>query len=70
MGSAAGSIREIFAKIKAIDAKHGKFDFVLCTGDFFGLLKEEEMEDHDVSQLLEGRIEGVSGLLAFNGHHR
>ena len=73
MGSAVGSIREIFAKIKAIDAKHGKFDFALCTGDFFGPLKdpsEEEKEDNDVSELLEGRIEGVSGLFRFNGRHR
>ena len=73
MGSAVGSIREIFTKIKTIDAKHGKFDFALCTGDFFGPLKEpseEETEDNDVSQLLEGRIEGVSGLFTFNSHYR
>lgn len=62
VGSAVGSIREIFAKIKAIDAKHGKFDFVLCAGDFFGPVQEpseESMGDDDVSQLLGGNIEGT-----------
>jgi hypothetical protein len=61
VGSAFGSIREIFAKIKAIDAKHGKFDFVLCTGDFFGPPKEYSNEangEDDISQLLGGNIGG------------
>jgi hypothetical protein len=60
VGSAVGSIREIFAKIKAIDAKHGKFDFVLCAGDFFGPPKEggESGLEDDISQLLGGNIEG------------
>lgn len=63
VGSAVGSIRDIFAKIKAIDAKHGKFDFVLCAGDFFGPLTEDNSEtgeDDDISQLLEGNIAGSS----------
>lgn len=62
VGSAAGSIRELFAKIKAIDAKHGKFDLVLCTGDFFGLPNdegEEYKDDDDVMQLLSGALEGM-----------
>ena len=61
VGSAVGSIREMFAKIKAIDAKHGKFDFVLCAGDFFGPVKEDTNEstgEDDISQLLGGNIEG------------
>ena len=51
----------MFAKIKAIDAKHGKFDFVLCAGDFFGPVKEDTNEnsgEDDISQLLGGNIEG------------
>lgn len=62
VGSAAGSIRELFSKVKAIDAKHGKFDLVLCTGDFFGPPKiDEEYEDEDeVMQLLNGTLEGMS----------
>jgi hypothetical protein len=63
IGSVVGSIRELFLKIKAIDAKHGKFDLVLCTGDFFGPLKEEWKEGDEgdqVRELLEGRLEGTS----------
>ena len=62
MGSAAGAIRDLFAKIQAIDAKHGKFDLVLCTGDFFGLPKENEddyKDDEDVIQLLNGTLDGL-----------
>lgn len=61
VGSACGSIRDIFTKIKAIDAKHGKFDFALCTGDFFGPLKDagDETED-ELSLLLNGKLEGMS----------
>jgi hypothetical protein len=61
VGSAVGSISQIFAKIKAIDVKHGKFDFVLCAGDFFGPPKEDTNEtggEDDISQLLEGNIKG------------
>ena len=56
-----GSIRELFAKIKSIDQKHGKFDLVLCLGDFFGPPKDAHEaygEDHEVMQLLDGRLEG------------
>jgi hypothetical protein len=48
----AGPIREFFDKIKTIDAKHGKFDFVLCVGDFFGTGKDDEIQ-----QLLDGKLE-------------
>jgi hypothetical protein len=64
VGSAAGAIRELFSKVKAIDAKHGKFDLLLCTGDFFGPPKdegEEYSEDSDVMQLLNGSLDGTSG---------
>ncbi|KAF6764024.1 nuclear protein [Ephemerocybe angulata] len=59
VGSAVGSIRELFAKVKAIDAKHGKFDLLLCTGDFFGPIQTpgENAIDDEVSQLLLGHIE-------------
>lgn len=43
--------------MKAINAKHGKFDFVLCTGDFFGAPGEEE---EDVEKLLNGELEGMT----------
>ena len=59
VGSAVGSIRELFAKVKAIDAKHGKFDILLCTGDFFGpvSLPCEDNQEDEVSRLLSGQIE-------------
>ncbi|KAF5380851.1 hypothetical protein D9615_004106 [Tricholomella constricta] len=56
VGSAAGSISDLFAKVKTIDAKHGKFDLVLCTGDFFGPVKDSE-EENDTSKLLSGELE-------------
>ncbi|KAJ7074079.1 CwfJ C-terminus 1-domain-containing protein-like protein [Mycena amicta] len=56
VGSAAGSIRDLFAKIKAIDAKHGKFDLVLCTGDFFGPPGDPAAEE-ETKQLLDGVLE-------------
>ena len=69
VGSAVGSIRELFAKIQSIDAKHGKFDFVLCLGDFFGPPKdatEEYGEDSEVIQLLEGKLEGrIRSMLSY-----
>ena len=67
LGSAVGSIRELFAKIKTIDEKHGKFDFALCVGDFFGPPKsaeEEYQKDHEIVQLLEGHLEGLVVFLA------
>ncbi|EIN07103.1 hypothetical protein PUNSTDRAFT_104608 [Punctularia strigosozonata HHB-11173 SS5] len=52
VGPAAGSIRDLFAKVKSIDAKHGKFDLLLCVGDFFG--KEQGSDTQD---LLEDKLE-------------
>jgi len=51
----------LFAKVKAIDAKHGKFDLVLCTGDFFGPIKdtEDSEESDETTQLLDGALEGT-----------
>ena len=65
VGSAVGAISDLFAKIKAIDAKHGKFDFVLCTGDFFGPVQsyDEKSAPNDVMKLLNGKLEG--GIIAF-----
>ncbi|KAJ3515729.1 hypothetical protein NLJ89_g1570 [Agrocybe chaxingu] len=57
VGSAVGSIRDLFTKIKAIDAKHGKFDLLLCTGDFFGPLKDDAVDEDEVGQLLGGQLE-------------
>ncbi|CAL1705644.1 unnamed protein product [Somion occarium] len=69
VGSAAGSIREIFSKIQAIDAKHGKFDLALCTGDLFGPPKEEYGEDDEVTQLLNGSLEAPVECYIMQGEH-
>lgn len=58
VGSAVGSIRDVFAKISGINAKHGKFDLVLCVGDFFGPVDDEGTGSAEVLQLLNGDIQG------------
>ncbi|KAI0071557.1 nuclear protein [Panus rudis PR-1116 ss-1] len=69
VGSASGSIKDLFAKVKAIDAKHGKFDLVLCTGDFFGPPKEEYGEDDEVTQLLNGTLEAPIECYIMQGEY-
>lgn len=53
--------------MKAIDAKHGKFDLLLCTGDFFGSPPETDEgsteADDDIAQLLDGRLEGARSTI-------
>ncbi|TFK94758.1 nuclear protein [Polyporus arcularius HHB13444] len=72
VGSAVGSIRDLFAKIKSIDDKHGKFDLVLCLGDFFGPPKDAAdayEEDHEVMQLLNGRLEAPVECYIMQGEY-
>ncbi|KAK7467482.1 hypothetical protein VKT23_004534 [Stygiomarasmius scandens] len=57
VGSASGSLRDLFQKIKSIHAKHGPFNFCLCTGDFFGSLDSANEPGSEVNELLEGKIE-------------
>ncbi|KIM60650.1 hypothetical protein SCLCIDRAFT_123747 [Scleroderma citrinum Foug A] len=59
VGSALGSLRELFTKIKSIDAKHGKFDCVFCVGDFFGPLQAagaDSAAKDELTDLLDGAI--------------
>ncbi|KDR81728.1 hypothetical protein GALMADRAFT_207150 [Galerina marginata CBS 339.88] len=72
VGSATGSIQDLFAKVKAIDAKHGKFDLVLCTGDFFGPIKEEGKESEgpdETSLLLNGSLEAPIECYIMQGEY-
>lgn len=62
VGSALGAISDLFVKIKAINAKHGKFDFVLCIGDFFG-------PDDDTVKLLAGDLEAPIECYIMQGEH-
>ncbi|KAG9318642.1 nuclear protein [Chiua virens] len=58
VGSALGSIRSLFSRIRSIDAKHGKFDCVLCLGDFFGSLDDTEGDSrNEVAELLNGSLQ-------------
>lgn len=72
VGAALGSVRDLFAKIKSIDAKHGKFDCVLCVGDFFGPLQDASAHDgaqDEVSQLLNGNIQAPLKCYIMQGNH-
>lgn len=42
--------------MKAIDAKHGKFEMLLCVGDFFPPPGTDEAE---LDSLLDGKLEGT-----------
>ncbi|PFH54248.1 hypothetical protein AMATHDRAFT_53131, partial [Amanita thiersii Skay4041] len=57
VGSAAGSIRELFDKIRSINDKHGTFDMVLCVGDFFGQPSATLDGPGDIQDLLEEKLE-------------
>lgn len=69
VGSAVGSIRDIFSKVGGINAKHGKFDLVLCIGDFFGPVQEDGTGSEEVSQLLNGEIEAPLECYVMQGEH-
>ena len=51
----------MFTKVKAIDVKHGKFDLLICVGDFFGPARDEQVseENDEILQLLDGKLEGI-----------
>lgn len=59
IGSAQGQYSSLFTKAKAIDAKHGKFEILLCVGEFFAPKEDEEKELDD---LLDGKLAGPFGF--------
>jgi hypothetical protein len=66
VGSALGSFSSLFSKVKAIDAKHGRFELLLCAGDFFGF-PSEEGDDSELDLLLAGKHDGkLQFLVKFN----
>ncbi|VDB82716.1 unnamed protein product [Peniophora sp. CBMAI 1063] len=70
VGSALGQISDLFAKVQSINAKHGKFDLVLCLGDFFGPVKEGEGElNADGLALLEGKLKAPLPCYVMAGEH-
>jgi hypothetical protein len=58
IGPVVGAIRDAFAKVKAIDAKHGKFDLVLAVGDFFGPIQDGKEPSEEIQDLMDGKMEG------------
>lgn len=57
IGSVLGSFESLCQKIKAINQKHGKFEMVLVTGDFFGPPDSSPEQTKELAALLDGRIE-------------
>ncbi|KAI1309125.1 hypothetical protein EDD11_004136 [Mortierella claussenii] len=53
VGSANGDLRNLCSKVGTINSKHGPFDLLLCTGNFFA--KETPMETID--ELLENKLD-------------
>lgn len=62
VGPAIGSIKELFTKVNAINAKHGKFELLICVGDFFGA-SDDGSGSPEVEELLNGQIEGTPNQL-------
>ncbi|KAJ3112405.1 hypothetical protein HDU96_004584 [Phlyctochytrium bullatum] len=44
VGSVKGAFESFFSKVSAINKKHGPFDLIICTGDFFGKASPESLE--------------------------
>ncbi|KAF9103919.1 hypothetical protein BGX27_010315 [Mortierella sp. AM989] len=53
VGSANGDLRNLCTKVSTINSKHGPFDFLFCTGNFFA--KETPIETID--ELLENKLD-------------
>ncbi|GJJ12316.1 hypothetical protein Clacol_006557 [Clathrus columnatus] len=57
IGSVLGSFKNLCQKIKAIDQKHGKFEIVLASGDFFGPPDNSPERVQELNALLNEEIE-------------
>ncbi|KAF8469918.1 CwfJ C-terminus 1-domain-containing protein-like protein [Gautieria morchelliformis] len=68
VGSALGSFKSLFSKVKAIDLKHGKFEIVLATGDFFGPSSDGSVED-ELNELLQDKLEVPIQVYIMQGKH-
>ena len=64
VGPPCGRVKELSAKVKAINDKYGPFEALLCLGDLFTPYRGEGAEmSQDESDLLEGELkrEGREG---------
>lgn len=53
-GSVEENYATFFEKITSLNGKHGPFDVLLCTGNFFS----KETSDSDINDLLLGKVKG------------
>ncbi|KAF8584079.1 hypothetical protein K439DRAFT_1633822 [Ramaria rubella] len=67
VGSTLGSFKGLFTKLRAIDIKHGKFEMVLATGDFFGA--SSQTGEDELTELLEDKLEVPIQLYIMQGEH-
>ncbi|TFL07285.1 nuclear protein [Pterulicium gracile] len=65
VGPGLGSLKELFAKIKSINGKHGPFDFALCVGDLFS----SEGGEQNVQLLLENKLDVPFECYIMQGEH-
>uniref|UniRef100_A0A8C5JFL4 Uncharacterized protein n=1 Tax=Junco hyemalis TaxID=40217 RepID=A0A8C5JFL4_JUNHY len=45
-GDVEGRLEAIFGRVRAIQAKSGRFDMLLCVGNFFGSTSEAEWAEY------------------------
>ncbi|KAJ3056074.1 hypothetical protein HK097_008202 [Rhizophlyctis rosea] len=64
VGSLNGRFKEALTKIAGINKKHGPFDLLLCTGDFFGPTVTD-----DIQALLTGQIKVPISTYIISGKH-
>ncbi|KAG0346826.1 hypothetical protein BG004_000747 [Podila humilis] len=53
VGSANGDLRNMCSKVSTINAKHGPFDILFCTGNFF----DKETSQELIDEILENKID-------------
>ncbi|KAJ3406521.1 hypothetical protein HDV05_005964 [Chytridiales sp. JEL 0842] len=67
IGALNGNFKQAFAKASSINSKHGPFDMLLCTGDFFGPPSTES--EAAIKSLLAGEIKvPISTYIVTGGH--
>lgn len=59
IGSVLGSFKSLCQKVKAIDQKHGKFEMILASGDFFGPPDGSPEQTAELRALLDEQLEGT-----------
>ncbi|KAF8940559.1 hypothetical protein BGZ52_000072, partial [Haplosporangium bisporale] len=53
VGSANGDLRNMCSKVATINSKHGPFDILFCTGNFF----DKETSQELIDEILENKLD-------------